>query len=569
MKKFFVSLNLTFLLVLFSIASQGQIKKIFRGSYNERAERLFDFCLKDLSGFDSVRLFSALDSVKQLARGEGDRKLVWYADLFQTVFLSYQRKPADEEQTLLLKKRYFETSPYPEIKGSFYFFMGVLYYHRRDFEKSFHYYVNADDVFETLGYPNIPLFNHYCYNFFRLYYLVGDYPSAIHFLQIQINTYRPENQKNLPFNYNNLGVTYLKLGEVQKAQVTFQKSIDWARRYGNIVYVGIASGNYGNTLRRQQRYNEALPYLYTDVALNKDTLPDNSAITYVYIANCLLHLDSISKASSYLDTALELKPDWVWSSFGGNYYETKALFYKKIGDFKSSMLYQDTLLQLRDSIKLRNDVALFKAIALKFKEKKALAERREKELEKREIRLTRNLIIAFLLILFIAVTTYLYRERKKERVSFEQRRRRDEEKLQQAEEQLDRYLDAIKEKNKMIADIEASFEKGPANTADPNPENYSSARKLSEQSLSTENDWQDFKTLFTLVHPQFFESLQSRYTDLSQGEVRLLALCKLQLSSKEMAAMLGISPQSLRTNRYRLRKKYPELIHDEEFRGYI
>jgi DNA-directed RNA polymerase specialized sigma24 family protein len=43
----------------------------------------------------------------------------------------------------------------------------------------------------------------------------------------------------------------------------------------------------------------------------------------------------------------------------------------------------------------------------------------------------------------------------------------------------------------------------------------------------------------------------------------------LELSSKEMAAMLGISQESLRKSRYRLRKKFPQLIEDGDFKDAI
>jgi tetratricopeptide (TPR) repeat protein len=569
MKKLLLTLNLTVLLLFFSSPGKASVTQIANRPVEERPEWLFNYCLEDLSGLDSLRLFKTMDSVRQWSVKEGDKKLVWYVDLFRTVFLSYRRKPADEERLLLAKKPYFETSPYPELKGAYYYFLGTMYYLRRDFEKSFHYYINSNDIFESLRYRNVPLISHYCYNFFRLYYQVGDYPSAIHFLEVQIENYSPKNPKHLPFAYNNLGVTYLKIGEVQKAQGMFRKSIDWARQLGNVVYIGIASGNYGNTLRLQGNYSEALPYLYADVALNKDAVPDNSAISCVYIANSLLHLDSMSKADRYLHSALALKPDWVWSSFGSIYYETKAIYYKKTGNYKLASLYQDSLLILYDSLKLGKNVALFKVIALQFKEAKELNERREKELQNSRLRLTRNLTITSLLLLLVAVSAYLYRQRQKERISFQRRLRQDEEKLQQAETQLEEYIEAIKEKNKMIAQIEASFDKATLEGAVARPITYEPSQKFGDHPLLTENDWQEFKMLFNVVHPDFFSKLYDRYAGLSQGETRLLALCKLQLSSQEMAAMLGISLQSVRTGRYRLRKKHPDLLHDLDFIGFI
>ena len=53
----------------------------------------------------------------------------------------------------------------------------------------------------------------------------------------------------------------------------------------------------------------------------------------------------------------------------------------------------------------------------------------------------------------------------------------------------------------------------------------------------------------------FYEQLNFKYPKLSRGDQKLCALVKLNLSSKEMAKLLGISIESVHTNRYRLRKK--------------
>ncbi len=71
----------------------------------------------------------------------------------------------------------------------------------------------------------------------------------------------------------------------------------------------------------------------------------------------------------------------------------------------------------------------------------------------------------------------------------------------------------------------------------------------------TDDEWNDFKKKFEFVHRGFFARLRHKYADLTEGEMRLMALLKLNLSSKEIANMLGISADSVIKSRYRLRKK--------------
>lgn len=78
---------------------------------------------------------------------------------------------------------------------------------------------------------------------------------------------------------------------------------------------------------------------------------------------------------------------------------------------------------------------------------------------------------------------------------------------------------------------------------------------LVDYSFTLDNDWKQFRMHFEEVHSNFYHILKDRYGDLTPNEMRLSALVKLNLSIKEMAAILGISPDSVKTARYRLRKK--------------
>jgi tetratricopeptide (TPR) repeat protein len=68
-------------------------------------------------------------------------------------------------------------------------------------------------------------------------------------------------------------------------------------------------------------------------------------------------------------------------------------------------------------------------------------------------------------------------------------------------------------------------------------------------------DWEDFKESFEKVHQDFFKSLSKKGVELTPAEIKLASLIRMNLNSKEMASTLGISMESLRISRYRLRKK--------------
>jgi predicted DNA-binding protein YlxM (UPF0122 family) len=64
----------------------------------------------------------------------------------------------------------------------------------------------------------------------------------------------------------------------------------------------------------------------------------------------------------------------------------------------------------------------------------------------------------------------------------------------------------------------------------------------------------DFDLHFVQMHPDFYQKLLADFPKLTQNELRLCAFIKSNLSMKEIAAINGISADSVKTARKRLRK---------------
>ncbi|HEX8426023.1 tetratricopeptide repeat protein [Hymenobacter sp.] len=75
------------------------------------------------------------------------------------------------------------------------------------------------------------------------------------------------------------------------------------------------------------------------------------------------------------------------------------------------------------------------------------------------------------------------------------------------------------------------------------------------QSVHHDQHWEDFRVTFEQVHQPFFDNLQQHCSTLTAGERRLVALLKMNLTSQDIATSLGVSLDSLRVMRYRLRKR--------------
>jgi DNA-binding NarL/FixJ family response regulator len=85
-----------------------------------------------------------------------------------------------------------------------------------------------------------------------------------------------------------------------------------------------------------------------------------------------------------------------------------------------------------------------------------------------------------------------------------------------------------------------------------------------QNNLYLDSDWERFRIHFEQVHPDFFENLRIDHPSLTNNEIRLCAYFHLNLSTKEIAALLNIDPASVRTAKMRLNKKMNPTATDTE-----
>ncbi|RZJ28872.1 MAG: hypothetical protein EOO18_12675 [Chryseobacterium sp.] len=78
---------------------------------------------------------------------------------------------------------------------------------------------------------------------------------------------------------------------------------------------------------------------------------------------------------------------------------------------------------------------------------------------------------------------------------------------------------------------------------------------LIDENSDQDKNWEDFRVIYENIHENFFDKLKAYSTSLSSTDLRFLALLKMNMEPSDIATMLGISPNSLRTTRYRVKKK--------------
>ena len=123
--------------------------------------------------------------------------------------------------------------------------------------------------------------------------------------------------------------------------------------------------------------------------------------------------------------------------------------------------------------------------------------------------------------------------------------------------ELHTFTNRLLTKNKSIEELENKLHQ----TTEKNPSTDSSIQDkqisaLFQLKILTEDDWTEFKMRFDKVYPGYINKLRAQYPELAPGDQRQFLLIKLNIETKECANMLGISIDSIKKNRYRLKKKF-------------
>lgn len=89
-----------------------------------------------------------------------------------------------------------------------------------------------------------------------------------------------------------------------------------------------------------------------------------------------------------------------------------------------------------------------------------------------------------------------------------------------------------------------------------------------DNTLESEDDWNFFEQAFNHADKDFFRKVKERHPSLTANDLKLCVYLRLNMSSKEIAPLLNISPRSVEIKRYRLRKKL-DLSRDVHLNDYF
>jgi DNA-binding CsgD family transcriptional regulator len=326
-----------------------------------------------------------------------------------------------------------------------------------------------------------------------------------------------------------------------------------------LLNMGVIMANYDSLL------DDGLNYLLEARALSKNAIMINDVeanLVYAYSRKrdwkmAEVYLDSAITGNDTIDNDYTLR----------GIYKIAVEMYEDRGNYAKAHEYLRKEYNLDK--KLRGFEVKERIEVLQLENENAKKEQQILGLEKEKAETNLKYTIAGLLFLFAAmggVIIFLVMRFRVRSARLKSKQLRLE--LEHKNRELASYAVNFVQKNEIINNMK---EKVNELNKKISPENKKALKEISgiiDESFRADKEWENFKLRFEEVHEGFFSTLQQKCPDLGNAEVKLCALIRLNMNLKESSQILGISPDSVKTARYRIRKKLG-LSKDENLANYM
>jgi len=392
----------------------------------------------------------------------------------------------------------------------------------------------------------------------ELMYRVKEYEKckdySLKWLAIMANTEIQFNKDYRMRVFNTLALAYHRTGKYDSAMHYYDKALAETINNDRLGWKGIISGNMGQVFYLLKRYDTAIALLEKDYHMSMEyKYFDNAANSLQWAARANDAIGNRAKALQQVREAMgliKLAPD---EGYQQNIYNAAISIYRENGLADSAVYFSVLYQQLHDSIEKKIAISSLAISNMRLSEEKSRYNIRRLQLDKKSQMQQRNFIILSILLLAVISVLLLNRQRVKlkyQQESLEKEKQIKETELAAARQQMEIFTQNIIEKTSLIEKLEHQMKE--TNSSAGQQETIAA---LSNLTILTEHDWEQFKELFEKMYPMFFHRLNGRAKDITVAEQRMAALMRLQLTTRQMASMQGISPDSVHKTRQRLRQR--------------
>ena len=548
------------LLVLTETFSQKSASEILALPKDQQLSTLWNYWIPGIV-MDSNALISHYRTLQEDFESKGENLLAQQAWLVQVEYKTVYQHLYRDYSIHLINEAIEDAHKkgWKQMEAECVLRKGLLYYVHLNWGPAFEYIQKGYTQLKRLGFENSPTIIRSLEAIGKCYYEFGDSEGAIQYLrealaQPLVIDQNGDKRKTM----NTIGVCFRRLEQYDSALHYFTLAHDVSVMVKDTFWAALTNGNKGNILFLQGKYDEAIPLMETDYqeSLRYGEWP--SAVNAALLLTTIyLKKGDVGKAEYYLGYAVKNKNYSNPREMAG-FYKNLATISRLKGFDDEAFRHLDSSMVYKERDEKEKNIKTINQAKLKVEVEQHANQIRLLETARSRQVLIRNGLL-FILLLIGVFTSLLFHQQRlrqnKERQLAEIRQKAADAELENAKKQLNFFTNALKEKSDLVESFRNELELLHQADADQSKARIEYINTLLNTTILTEDDWKSFRQMFDLVHPGFFVRLKEKMSDLTPAETRLLALTKLQLAPKEMAAMLGISYDAIKKSRQRLRKK--------------
>ena len=408
----------------------------------------------------------------------------------------------------------------------------------------------------------------------RIYEAWGMFGKAAEYIThaLEINLKMNELDK-VAIRYSGLGLVYKSWGKHDLALEYLEKALAIDKNLKNDDKIALRHANIGSTYLAMGKPDKAIVYIQLGLDyFEKNGMTSLAAPMLIDLGRCYMLKKDYPKAeAAFLEAIDDSRPARLNRNIMYG-LEQLAELYRQSGQYEKAfralsgyMAHKDSLFNA-ESQKRITEFQVKYELAQKQQENELL--RRDQELA-RKLHINTRLVLSTLAMALLAILLGLFA-----RLKNQQNRRLQAEKENQALranlEQRNKELTynamcIIKNNETMAKMVEVVEESLGAN------ENQQQLKHVIQQLQKMEQDksWEEFEVRFIQTHHDFYDKLQAHFPDLTPNERKLCAFLRLNMSTKDIAAITHQSVNSINVARTRLRKKLGIDATDENLVGFL
>jgi tetratricopeptide (TPR) repeat protein len=415
---------------------------------------------------------------------------------------------------------------------------------------------------------------------------------------------------------NNIAILYSKENKHNEAREYFKKAYYIAKENKDSIKIGLYAMNLGSAFNdagdaaKARKYIlEALPYLKEDpnlYTMGQVTLVQNDLLTgnarlarekaqelyknaedlnfnNIGTQLLLVIIEAYLKEGNYAPAEADAKkllantssPETKKTAF-----DFLSQAYAKMKHYDLALQYKDSVLKAEEELNHIKNGRLFETNRVKFEiqnyRNQININHEKRANERRLFYYIIGFIMAAVVIIILILRNRLVRQKQKkliaernekvialelEKEKTEHREKEtaallEEERLKNEIEARNRKLSAkalyLSGRNQLIEEVIATLSQSPQIAKD---KQLSMQIKTLESHLKSDDEWDSFITHFEEVNHSFINQLKTLHPALTANDIRFLAYIYMNLSTKEIASMLNITPEACRKRKERIAVK--------------